>query len=859
MVRVPRRTRASRDEGSVLVLVLVMMIVGALLVLPILSYSMTVLRANSVVTDKARRQEAVKAGLRVALTDPLRLYEHCHSYAGGQLWAPSINSVDVDSRCEIMTQASAQESHDLHLGVAVTKVGSVVPWNVAAVPVLDDDDLPILDEEGVPLRYVYEQGTLDQGPIDRWWKATEEPAPEHLATPLVEPRHIWAPNLPSQPVETRISNPTGASAPAGYLMPGGYSVRDPRECRVFFPGVYSQELVLDRDIDYFFTSGVYYFRNSVTISGNADVVVGMGTYDGCVTDQEAAFHAVNSPVSHGISGLGATFVFGTHPDTATNGRLTIKSSGNDTPTVRFNQRYVHPVDVPGYASYGVSIVSVNGWVDEFGNFTDLSIPYNLSVPVSKVGGVELPYDLDDPEYEGIEIPSPGGVVVGTTSDDYKSSSYYPSALTYLPGPPTLDDEWANDKIAVTPFRTGTGTTDGGLRVQWEHLDPEDWGGTPIDSYYVRVVRASTGTQEGACTWNAPAEGEAEAPLDCVFTGLASPDNTSERYSVLFTVASALGSTPETAGGGDESGFARINRGTSGYPETPVATTLDLPQNVDATPYFEAIQVSWDPPANADALDFPITRYEVYRRTGASGAGDEAIGCTVTNPTTSAQSCVVRGLSASAEYRFCVRAVSLTGLISQASYPDGAACPPWPEGTEPVVSIAPSTLASDIAPDDPEAPAPSVYPPFPLPAPAPDPILHIDLSEDDDDDCAGYATGGTLDGLVAHMRDLDAADDVVVQIPGYIALPQGLVQVDNPCARSRISTTGGLLAADIAVNGPPVPGGDQLTVAIGIENPLVQRTVKIVAITGSGTPVVRGTAVVQINETGEYSVNSWEIQ
>ena len=82
----------------------------------------------------------------------------------------------------------------------------------------------------------------------------------------------------------------------------------------------------------------------------------MGAAQGCVTDQEAAFYAISGPSSHEVSGLGATFVFGS--TATTNGRLVVRQAGNVTPTVRFNQRYVHPLDVAGYASYGVSIASV---------------------------------------------------------------------------------------------------------------------------------------------------------------------------------------------------------------------------------------------------------------------------------------------------------------------------------------------------------------------------------------------------------------------------------------------------------------------------------------------------------------------
>ena len=63
-----------RDRGSVLPLVLVMMIIGSLIVIPTMTYAMSVLRANAVLSDKTMRIESAKAGLRLSLADPVRLY-----------------------------------------------------------------------------------------------------------------------------------------------------------------------------------------------------------------------------------------------------------------------------------------------------------------------------------------------------------------------------------------------------------------------------------------------------------------------------------------------------------------------------------------------------------------------------------------------------------------------------------------------------------------------------------------------------------------------------------------------------------------------------------------------------------------
>ncbi len=64
----------------------------------------------------------------------------------------------------------------------------------------------------------------------------------------------------------------------------------------------------------------------------------------------------------------------------------------------------------------------------------------------------------------------------------------------------------------------------------------------------------------------------------------------------------------------------------------------------------------------------------------------------------------------------------------------------------------------------------------------------------------------------------------------------------------------MLAAsfDIADSRPaPVP--------IGLENPIVQRTFRIVTETTSGSPHMVSSAIVQVNQGGGWAINSWEVQ
>ena len=52
-------------------------------------------------------------------------------------------------------------------------------------------------------------------------------------------------------------------------------------------------------------------------------------------------------------------------------------------------------------------------------------------------------------------------------------------------------------------------------------------------------------------------------------------------------------------------------------------------------------------------------------------------------------------------------------------------------------------------------------------------------------------------------------------------------------------------------GAPVP--------IGLDNPVVQRTFRIVTETVNGFPHVISSAIVQVNQGGAWAINSWEVQ
>jgi hypothetical protein len=99
-----------------------------------------------------------------------------------------------------------------------------------------------------------------------------------------------------------------------------------------------------------------------------------------------------------------------------------------------------------------------------------------------------------------------------------------------------------------------------------------------------------------------------------------------------------------------------------------------------------------------------------------------------------------------------------------------------------------------------------------------------------------------------------SNEVKVVVPGYISVPQGVVAVDvaDP-ATARVDLAGGVLSAwsDIA---DPRPSD----FTYGLDNPTTQRKIRIVTTLDDGSHA-RSEAVVQVNETGGWAVNSWEVQ
>ncbi len=441
-LRRPARRRGD-DGGQVLLIVLIFTIISSLVVIPLLTYQRSVLRANKVLSSKTARIEAVKAGLRIALADPAALYRTCGD-AGPtvavNLSSQTMTGLPVSTKCYFLDYATATGANELRYGLVATQVGSTIPSFLTGT------------------RYT----PLNASSATEWITATSVES---------ETNKIWLPNLPTHALDRR--------SPGGYQMPAGFPA-----CTVYFPGTYKDAVTISGPA--YFTSGVYYFENSVTLTAGADVVAGLGSVEGCSSDQDAAFYATDAPLTHNISGLGATWVFGGA------GRLEVTAQSTTGVSLRFNARYVNPADADSDTSSGVNLATVNG---ELSGGTGVDLDWTgtgaVRVPISLVGGVNP---------------------VSAASSDYLLSTL--SVKPSVPGRPTGVTATAYNAAAV---------------VSW--TAPSS-GGSAVTGYTVTGSNGATCSTSGATS--------------CAFTGLA--NGTAITFSVVATnvVGNSQASAASTA-------------------------------------------------------------------------------------------------------------------------------------------------------------------------------------------------------------------------------------------------------------------------------------------------------------------------
>ena len=566
---------ARRDRGAVLPLVLVMIIVGALIVIPVTAYTTSVLRANKVEEQKTRNSETAKGAIRVALHSPSLVFgdderadDSCPDNVADLIPDGVMIETGVSLSCTHVEELSADEVFGLEVPVGLAQL------QIAPDPAGLDRYSGVVATSGDAPPYT------DSGfePSWAWWLGFDSGT-------VGDPKTVAPlPELPSFAGVERDSAPLD--------MPGF-------NCKVFLPGHYTDPLVVDESFgsnNFYFASGVYYFEEPISISGDVDVVVGQGLADfgvtnDCADDIQVGAH-VDVPLgtTYGIDGNtgGATWVLGD------NARISVSEAGG-APSVRFNQRYA-----ANQSGAWTNIISVNGdWSygdgdpnndDEFEDADgDHSVTNVNYVPRSKVisGETVVPLYLSDSPYV----------------------SSHPSLTdeARIPDPPS-------NVAGVAAIREVPGPDDGAIIVSFQGVEGANTNGAIIDDYEVGIATSASGdpvtecsvststiwpTYEGAdgtTPWGDPSGENAASPdgYSCMVTEL--PENAT--YWVTARAHSEVGWS-------DWAPRAEVTVAAG----APAAAPPGSASNITIETYdTDDALISWDPAIDPDVA--PVQAYEV---------------------------------------------------------------------------------------------------------------------------------------------------------------------------------------------------------------------------------------------------------
>lgn len=755
--------RGSRDAGSVLPLVLVLMVIGALIVVPLLQYSVTVMRAGGVESDKARSIELARGGLRTALVSTQALYERCGDFAGD---APAdLASVDlpgVATDCRVVATSNYLEAAE-------------VPYHLATLQI----DQPIPGEFSSPFNYVNPSLAPDD---EAAWQADRA---VNRAAGVV-----WVPNLPVRPDNDR-TTPTQSSGNYSRAMSFG-------TCDVYFPGTYRQPVVVSGPRPTYFVSGVYYFESTITFANGANAVIGDGETEGCTGDIDALNYVLNPPDSTLISGVGATFVLGGEA------RLIVDNAAGPV-NVTFNQRYADASEEGALPTDGVSIMTVNGDLDD-------------AAPTGDV----LPLFVDDVLATLPANVTVAGEIVNVGRDGYVPSVHTPEPIApEQPAPPS-----------ATAYRDGTCTNStncadrGAAYLSWSAANDN---GFVITDYLVeqRERPGNGGTWSdwvpAACSAAPPSMPGGAVQTSCTVEGLngyGGSDWRARMYEFRVIAVNLGGQSDPSPGSDAVRPRARSSGGGDAQsPDLRVPSAFRVTNNLgdSATNYRNGKLVSWPQPSAPSATGgFPVNSYRVVATPDPNPSGHPVVECVSTWETTS---CLLPADDGST--------VPVDGLVRNQAY-DIVVHATNARGESTAGTPRSLTFLNGLS--DPQVAALPFYePPPPPPLPAilrvPDPIVDV-------------RAAGT--------------NPIDLRVNGYISIPQGRIALDGGTAPEAhdVELMGGAVAARIDV--------DRLGSGfdVGLDNPITQKTI-VLTTTVDGDYDARAQAVVQVNANFGWALNSWE--
>ena len=110
-----------RDQGGILVFVLVVVTIASLIVLPMLSYTSSVIRAGEVQSDRAQAIEFANGGAWVALANESALFDMC---VGGPLQSSLPNVVTT---CDVLETNTLRPAAEMPFDLATIHADSSVP------------------------------------------------------------------------------------------------------------------------------------------------------------------------------------------------------------------------------------------------------------------------------------------------------------------------------------------------------------------------------------------------------------------------------------------------------------------------------------------------------------------------------------------------------------------------------------------------------------------------------------------------------------------------------------------------------------------------------------------------------------